>query len=184
MRRHDDPADAAISDDPYALALATLAATPAALDALLERLPDDLWEWSPAPDEWSAHQILTHLLHIETAVIPVRVRQMIERDGAPLTPGGEPAVAPPPAETLRAWRHARERNLAFLRGLTPEQLARSGEHPEYGRISAREHIIEWAYHDLEHLRQLQATVEARLYPDIGAFRRLYRPPYPPSEQSR
>lgn len=169
-------------DELYELALSTLAATPAALDALLERLPDELWAWSPAPDEWSLQQVLAHLLHIETAVIPVRVRQMIERDGAALAPGGEPAATQAPAETLRAWREARQRNLAFLRALTPAQLAQSGEHAEFGRISAREHIVEWAYHDLEHLRQAQATVEARLYPGIGAFRRLYHPPYPPSER--
>lgn len=82
---------------------------------------------------------------------------------------------------LAAWRAAREANLAFLRTLTPAQLARGGEHPRYGHITAREHITEWAYHDLEHLRQLQATLEARLYPAIGGFRALYPAPYPAAE---
>lgn len=170
--------------DQYELAILLLSSTPAALDALLGRLPQDVWRWSPAPGEWSPYETLTHLLHVETAVFPVRVRQMIDQEGAPLASGGEPAAAPPPYEALRAWRHMREQNLAMLNTLTPEQLARSGEHREYGRISAREHIVEWAYHDLEHLRQLQAIVEARLYPGIGVFRQLYSPPYPLSEQSR
>lgn len=170
--------------DQYELAVSLLAATPAALDALLERLPQDVWSWSPAPGEWSPYETLSHLLHVETAVFPVRVRQMIEQDGAPLASGGEPAGTPPPHEALRAWRHMREQNLAMLNTLTPEQLARTGAHREFGHISAREHIIEWAYHDLEHLRQLQAIVEARLYPAIGVFRKLYSPPFPPSDQSK
>lgn len=170
--------------DTYALALGVFASTPAALAALLESLPPQDWAWSPAPGEWSPHEVLAHLLHIETAVIPVRVRRMLEEDGAPLAPA-EPPIASPhlptPAEMLAAWQSARAENLAFLRTLTPTQLDRSGEHPRYGRISAREHITEWAYHDLEHLRQLQAIVEARLHPAIGVFRALYPPPYPTSE---
>jgi hypothetical protein len=178
MSTPDDP-----QNDRYELAVSLLASTPAALDALLERLPQDVWMWSPAPGEWSPYETLTHLLHVETAVFPVRVRQMIEQDGAPLASGGEPAAAPPPHETLRTWRHMREQNLAMLKTLSPAQLARTGEHKTFGRISAREHIVEWAYHDLEHLRQMQAIVEARLYPAIGVFRKLYNPPYPLTEQS-
>lgn len=166
------------SSDPYAIALGVLAGTPSCLTALLEPLPADVWVWSPAPGEWSAHETLTHMLHVETAVIPVRVRQMIAEDGAPLASAAEAAPAASPAETLRAWRDARDESLTFVRSLTHTQLDRGGVHSRYGRISAREHIIEWAYHDLDHLRQLQATVEARLYPAIGGFRALYDAPYP------
>lgn len=158
-----------------------LATTPAILVALLEPLPLDAWTWSPAPGEWSPHDVMAHLLHVETAVIPVRVRQMLEADGAPLAspePTSAAAHLTTPTEMLAAWRAARAKNLAFLRTLTPAQLAQAGEHPRYRRISVREHITEWAYHDLEHLRQLHATVEARLYPAIGGFSGLYHPPYP------
>ncbi len=166
--------------DAYQLALGVLASTPAALAAVLEPLTADDWTWSPAPGEWSPREVTVHLLHIETGVIPVRVRRMLEEDGAPLASAaaaGEAVQRMTPTELLAAWRSARAENVAFLRTLTPAQLARTGEHRQYGRISAREHIIEWAYHDLEHVRQLQATVEARLYPGIGGFRALYAPPY-------
>ena len=164
--------------DAYTLALDVLASTPAALSAYLESLPADVWAWSPAPEEWSPGEILAHMLHIEMAVIPVRVRAMVETDGVALTSAPPAETTGTPAEMLAAWRTARAENLAFLRTLTPDQLAHGGEHPTYGRISAREHIVEWAYHDLEHVRQLQATLEARLYPAIGGFRALYSAPYP------
>ena len=167
--------------DRYAVALDVFAATPQHLSSLLEPLPATLWDWPPASREWSLSQTLTHMLDVETAVIPVRIRAMLAEDGAPMPRSASAATALTPAETLSAWRTARERNLDFLRGLTPEQLARSGIHPRYGRITAREHIIEWAYHDLDHMRQLQATVESSLYPDIGGFQALYPVPFP-SEQ--
>ena len=164
--------------DAYTLALDVLASTPAVLSAFLESLPADVRAWSPAPGEWSPREIVAHMLHIEKAVIPARVRAMVETDGVALSGAPTAETTGTPAEMLAAWRTARAENLAFLRALTPEQLAHSGEHPTYGRISAREHIIEWAYHDLEHMRQLQATLEARLYPAIGGFRALYSAPYP------
>lgn len=164
--------------DHYAVALGVMSSTPAILSALLEPLPAALWDWSPAPGEWSPGQTLSHMLTVETTVIPVRIRAMLEEDNAPM-PRSAPEASPmTPAETLRAWQVAREENLAFLRSLTPEQLARGGVHPRYGRITAREHIIEWAYHDLDHVRQLQATIEARIYPDIGGFSALYSAPFP------
>lgn len=172
--------DAASTVDTYELALGVLASTPAALVALVEPLPAEVWMWSPAPGEWSPRDVLEHLLHVETAVIPVRVRGMLAEDGAPLAspkPASPPAQSTSPVEMLAAWQSARAENLAFLRTLEPEQLAQTGQHPRYGRISAREHIIEWAYHDLEHVRQLHATIEARLYPAIGGFQALYPPPY-------
>lgn len=172
------------TEDAYPLALGVLASTPAALAALLDPLAPSGWTWSPAPGEWSPREVMAHLLHVETAVIPVRVRQMLEADGTPFArpeaPGAS-AQAATPAEMLSAWQSARAENLAFLRTLTPEQLARTGEHSRYGRISAHEHIIEWAYHDIEHLRQLYAILEARLYPSIGGFRALYQPPFPVDE---
>lgn len=165
--------------DTYALALTTLAATPTSLTALLTGLSADLWTWSPAPGEWSLSETLAHMLDVETIIIPVRVRAMLANDGAAMPTPVEVAAKPAtPEETLRAWQAARAANLDFLRTFAPDQLGRAGIHPRLGRITAREHIVEWAYHDLEHLRQMQATIEAALYPDIGGFHGLYSPPFP------
>lgn len=163
--------------DIYQLALGVLAGTPASLTTLLRTMPPNVQTWSPAPNEWSPSDVLGHMLHVETAVIPVRLRHMLA-EGADSFPSVAPAPVPGTVEEmLDSWRVARDENLLFLRTLTPAQLNRSGQHPHYGRISVREHIIEWAYHDLEHLRQLQAILEARLYPAIGGFQALYNPPY-------
>ncbi|HET9111859.1 MAG TPA: DinB family protein, partial [Ktedonobacterales bacterium] len=149
-----DTVDTADTVNTYELTLGVLASTPAMLDALLQPLPPAVWARSPAAGEWSPREVLAHLLQVETAVIPVRVRRMLAEDGASLTSpeppsASAPSTPPSPLEMLATWRSARVDNLAFLRTLTPEQLAQTGQHPRFGRISAREHIIEWAYHDLE-----------------------------------
>ena len=46
----------------------------------------------------------------------------------------------------------------------------------YGPISVREHVVEWADHDLDHLRQILGALQSGLYPDIGAFQALYPKP--------
>lgn len=85
---------------------------------------------------------------------------------------------PDPVEvSLERWRALRRETLAWLASLDRSQLGRIGIHRRYGRISVEEHVAEWAYHDLEHLRQIAAAVEADLYPGIGGWRALYLPPY-------
>src|SRR5665647_2739531 len=59
-----------------------------------------------------------------------------------------------------------------------KKLERASVSPRFGRITAREQIDEWAYHDLDHLRQVLAAIETDLYPRIGGYRRLYPPPFP------
>jgi hypothetical protein len=162
--------------DPFGRALAILSATPTILPPLVEAIGSGLLDWRPAPDEWSVREILGHLLYVER-LLDDRIGRMAEGPGRIDMPPGPPAPAPGPAdETLEAWLVARRASLMRLHGLRPEQLARIGVHRRYGPITVGEHVVEWAYHDLEHIRQLAAVVEAALYPAIGGWRGLYPPP--------
>ena len=38
------------------------------------------------------------------------------------------------------------------------------------------YVAEWAYHDLDHLRQILSVLATDLYPHIGPFQALYAPP--------
>jgi hypothetical protein len=161
---------------PYQQALDLMQSTPTVLGAIVAAASPAALARRPADDAWSTHQVLSHLLYVETRVIGDRIRQMLREDN--------PLFAPaPPAETpddssaiLDTWRAARSDNLRLLRGLTPEQLACAGRHPRYGPITVQEHAIEWAYHDLDHLRQILSALQAELYPEIGAFQALYPKP--------
>ena len=65
--------------------------------------------------------------------------------------------------TLAAWRDRRQHNLAWPAGLDLEEQRRTGVLPQLGPISADEQVCEWAYHDVEHRRQLMAVLEHRLH---------------------
>ncbi len=162
--------------DTFAEAVDVMTRTPKVLRGLFEAAPAEMLEHKPSEDGWSPRQVLAHMLHVETRVIAPRIEQMLRES--------EPALAPaPPAsdsgtteDLLDEWLAARSANVTMLRGLGASQLERIGHHARYGRISVREHAVEWAYHDLDHLRQLLAVYQTALYPDIGAFQQLYSAP--------
>lgn len=64
----------------------------------------------------------------------------------------------------------------WLRTLSPEQLTHASVHPRHGRVTLEENVVEWAYHDLDHLRQILGALAADLYPHMGAWQGLYTPP--------
>ncbi len=161
--------------DTYQEALDVMAATPAALQAVMT-LPAETLERKPGPDAWSIQEVLKHMFHVETAVIGERIRLMLREHEPLLQPAPAASQPEPTREMLAQWLKARADNLSMLRTLTPDQLARAGRHPRYGTITVREHVVEWAYHDLDHLRQILAALQAELYPDIGVFQSLYPKP--------
>ena len=166
--------------DSYTQALDLMAATPAVLRAYFQAASPERLGQPAAPDGWSPAELLHHMLRIETALINRRVQLMLEQEN-PEFPGPQPASDDRPVGTkLAEWERARAENLALLRSLTPEHLARTGRHPRWGAISVREHVCEWAYHDLDHLRQLMEMFQADLHGEIGVFQGLYPKPGVPA----
>ena len=157
-------------------ALDVLAGTPPVLSAIVSNLPRTAQDERPAEGAWSPREVLAHLLHAETVSMAPRVRRLVEQDHAPFeqaAPQGEPGD---PRQMSNDWADARASNLEWLRKLTPEQRAHTLDHPRFGQISVDTYIAEWAYHDLDHLRQILSVLAADLYPHIGPFQELYTPP--------
>lgn len=170
--------------DALAEALQLMASTPRAIGALVRATPADVLERRPTAEEWSPREVLAHLLHVE-GLLRARLETIAAGpDGRPM-PAGNLAPEPgPPARSLAAWRRRRGANLRWLRSLDAAQLDRSAVHRRWGSISVREHIVEWSYHDLDHLRQLLASLEAELYPSIGGWHGLYPAPFGPRDDGR
>jgi len=150
--------------------------TPAILEAIVAGFPPDVVEARPAPDEWSAAEILGHLVEVEDLLFK-RVESMIESDRAPASTKPADAARPGVAELLDRWFAARRHTLERLDRLTPADLEHGAEVRRWGRVSVEQQVCEWAYHDLEHVRQLLVTEEAFLYPSIGGFAGLCPPPF-------
>jgi hypothetical protein len=158
-------------------ALDILAGTPPVLSAIVSNLPRSAQDERPTEGAWSPREVLAHLLYAETTAMGPRIKRASKENNLPY----EQTATPPPApgdtrQMSNEWADARVGNLAWLRQLSPEQRAHVVQHPRYGEITVDTYVAEWAYHDLDHLRQILSVLAADLYPHIGPFQSLYTPP--------
>ena len=139
------------------------ARTPEEARRLCGPLDARAWQAPPAPGEWSAYQIIGHLLDVDI-VYGFRWRLTLTED-TPTYPGYDEkawSTLPRPAAPalLSAFTALRDANVALLHGLTAADLRRRGVHGEQGAEDVRLMIDKMAGHDLAHLNQLQRTIEA------------------------
>jgi len=147
-------------------ALGQLAAFPERLKQQVQGLADPALRFRPAEGEWSAVEVVGHLIDVE-ALYSARIRQMLASDN--------PAFAPfSPDELVRqrdyqnkqiaflliTLAERRAEHLEFLRMLRPAQLARMGTHPTRGPLSAAELIRGLAGHDVNHSNQIANNLAA------------------------
>jgi hypothetical protein len=136
--------------------LEVLAATPARVRGIAGSLTSDDLARSPALGEWSAYEVLGHLLDVEV-VYGFRIRLTLTEDEARYPGYNEKrwAALPRPrfAATLDAFAALRHANLHLLRGLSEKAWSRIGEHAEQGPDPLRIQLRKLAGHDLAHLDQ-------------------------------
>ena len=142
-------------------AIAILERTPPTLRALLDGLAPAWTEATDGPDTWSPFVIVGHLIHGERTDWVPRA-QIILGQGADcrFTPYDRFAQFRESAgkslvELLDEFSHQRAANVALLRAwnLTDEQLALTGEHPEFGAVTLRQLLATWVAHDLRTSRR-------------------------------
>jgi len=139
--------------------------------------------WRPEVGEWSANECVGHLLEAERRGFAGRIRQILA------APSGEPAdlvtwdpplVAEARRDNLRSgpdladeFATLRADSVDLVRGLRPEDLGRFGIHPHVGRLGVDELLGEWVHHDRNHIRQLLAVTQARVWPQMGNAQRFF-----------
>ena len=151
--------------------------TPLVLDALLGDLPEGLDRKNEGPGTWSPFDIMGHLIHGEhTDWIP-RARNILhqtnegrfevfDREAQFSISYGESM-----SELLSAFAAKRKVNLEELVSwkLSPSDVEKTGIHPEFGRVTLKEHLSMWMAHDLVHLNQLTRVLAVQFKPAIGPF---------------
>ncbi len=150
--------------------LEVLRATPATLRGLLGGLSDEWIRSNEGPNTFSPYDIVGHLIHgEETDWIP-RLQIILEHgESRPFEPfdrfamreSGRQLTLP---RLLDRFTELRTDNLRALErmDLGSRELARTGTHPQLGRVTARQLLATWAVHDLGHIAQA-ARVMARGY---------------------
>jgi len=165
-----------LTDTSIAAAIDVLASTPATMRALLAEMPDEIV--AARDDEgWSARDVLAHLVSLNGPALLDRVGLMLEQDDPPIPNVDEQALldrsglrSRPVAVLLEEFARQRAGAAAWLRGLPPEALARTGRHSVAGRLTVAEVVHHKAWHDLLHVRQVCALLAAPLDEQRGAMR--------------
>lgn len=155
-----------------------LRATPGTLRALLGDLPEDLVRADYGEGTFSPFDVLGHLIIGEREDWIPRARIILERGES------RPFDAFDHGARLRAedgWTTASLLDeFARLRGerldaldamaLTEADLAKTGTHPAFGRVTLGQLLATWATHDLHHIAQVCKALAHQNRDEVGPWR--------------
>src|SRR5690348_11580524 len=158
-------------------AIPILERTPAALDALLRGLPDMWTHRNEGGTTWNAFDIVGHLIFADRTDWLPRLHRILENgETRPFDPFDRHGQVKASAgksldQLLDEFSVVRRESVLELRSLNlqPADMARRGQHPALGPVTASELLSTWAGHGPHHLPQL-SRVMAHQYRDlVGPF---------------
>ena len=163
-------------------AVPVLSRTPEVLDVLLRDLPSAWVSRTEGPDTWSPYDVVGHLIHGErTNWMPRAEHLLAHGEAMPFATfdrfaqfeASKGKSLPELLDTFCELRRDSLRRLVALR-LSVVDLDRTGQHPEFGRVTLGQHLATWVAHDLDHLVQI-ARVMGRQYTEaVGPWRKYLR----------
>jgi uncharacterized damage-inducible protein DinB len=141
--------------------LANLAAAPRRLERLASSLSPRAAATRPAPDKWSAKEIICHLADCEL-VYGFRYRKILAEPDAALVPFDQDAWAKSLQyqsqslkSALAAFGALRNAHVVLFKSLAAESWERSGRHPDYGVLTLKQLVSHLASHDQSHVAQIE-----------------------------
>ena len=153
---------------------ALLEAMRSAVESELSALPDAALAWHPAAGEWCAKECVGHVVEAERRGFNGRIRTILAESEPDLAGWDQQAVARERndcqrklGDLLAEFGALREDSVALVRNLAPADLARGGTHEKVGHVTVENLLHEWLHHDRNHFRQLQANVQAYVWPTMG-----------------
>lgn len=136
------------------------AATTKNLERLIKSVTPAKLRKRPAPEKWSAAEILAHLADAEI-VVSWRLRSILGAPGTPIQAYDQDAWLATgqygkrdARKSLEQFRVLRDANLALYRNLTPQQWKHHGVHAERGEESIERIASMMAGHDINHVEQI------------------------------
>jgi len=121
----------------------------------------------PAPEKWSAAEIIGHLADA-AIVVSWRIRAILGAPGTPIQAFDQDAWVAAghyskrdAHKSLEQFRVLRETNLALYKMLSPDQWKHHGMHAERGEESVERIVGMMAGHDINHLEQIERLLARR-----------------------
>ena len=129
-----------------------------------ESIPEDAEKWRPAPDKWSAHEIVIHCGDSETYAA-TRLRLLLA-EKEPLIVGYDQDAwakqfnyhAQSTDRALRTLDAVRTGTLPILRMLSEADWAKEGKHTQSGAYSVSDWLKSYGSHLTNHAKQIDRNL--------------------------
>jgi hypothetical protein len=152
---------------------ATLATTPRVVRSIVAPFDDPALLARPAAGEWCVHEIVAHLITCDVGAFRDRIASLVS--GSNRVAGFDAAAAlaardvtsRPLEPLLDEFESVRASSVDFVLGLRPDDLSASGEYSTHGTFTAGDFVLEWPYHDQDHIQQILANLQHRYLADMS-----------------
>jgi len=150
----------------------TLESLPPALRMLLAPFDAETLTARPEPGEWCVLEVVAHVITCERGAFRDRIEAIA--GGASQVPhfdAGAALEARDPMnatidELLDELAVARAESVAFVRALTPARLTATAPYGAHGTFAASDFLLEWPYHDQDHIGQILDAVQRHYLPHM------------------
>jgi hypothetical protein len=137
------------------------------LTQALHTFPKEMWQWKPAPEKWSIHEIIIHITDSE-ANSYVRCRRLAAEPGSGVYGYNENKWAmqlsyhqQSTEDALELFKWLRKLSYNLLKTI-PEQTWQTAfvQHSESGKVTFEEWLQTYEEHVPVHIRQMQRNLVA------------------------
>ncbi len=127
----------------------------------LQPFPHDMWQYRPAPEQWTIHEIVVHIADSE-ANSYTRCRRFIAEPGSTVMAYDEMAWAKhlnyhahSPEDALALFKQLRHSSYELIKALPESAWANTVYHPENGVMTMDDWLDVYDRHVPEHIAQMQ-----------------------------
>jgi uncharacterized damage-inducible protein DinB len=134
------------------------------IDAL-ERFPREMWQYRPAPDQWSIHEIIVHIADSE-ANSYIRCRRLLAEPGSTVLGYDQDDWAraldyhaQSVEEALELFKSLRRLSYLLIKAAPESAWSHTVEHSENGTVTMDDWLDTYERHIPEHIEQMQANYD-------------------------
>ncbi len=135
------------------------------LVSALARFPQDMWQFRPAPDRWTIHEILIHIADSEASSY-FRCRRFIAEPGSTVLGYDENKWArdlryhdQSTDDALELFKWLRHKSYTLIKDLPEPVWSNTVNHTENGLMTMDDWLHTYERHVPEHIAQMQAIYD-------------------------
>jgi len=132
----------------------------------LKKFPREMWQFKPAPDRWSIHEIIVHLADSEASSY-VRCRFFAAEPGKPVMPYDQDLWAQKlnyhaqsTEDALQLFRWLRKMSYDLIKNVPESAWSNCLQHPEHADYTFDRWLDIYERHTGGHISQMRKNLEA------------------------